>query len=407
MTRATRTLVGLLAALLLTGGCSQEVDITPPRPGASTDREATAQTTVERLQRWLTGSSTAPASSLASPGAVRLLEGIRRNVRTMGVTGLSLRYLGDASLPTTPPLTGPAAKDAWGASVDLSYRLRGFDRDPAHMETAVVLVPSRHGARILRFGGADARTPLWLQEPLTVTRTRRTLLAVAGPPGRYPGLVRRAVTQVARVLPRWHGGLVVEVPRSKAELDAALLASPEQYAKIAAVTTTADGSLASGAPVRVFVNPDVFDRLRPVGAQVVLTHEATHAATKAPFATMPTWLLEGFADYVALAGSSVPVSRAAGQILARIRQHGVPRGLPTSADLEPTANGLGATYEEAWLACRFLAEQHGQEGLVRFYRAVDAGRSTREAFRSVLGTTQARFVASWRADLARLARVTG
>ena len=33
------------------------------------------------------------------------------------------------------------------------------------------------------------------------------------------------------------------------------------------------------------------------------------------------------------------------------------------------------------------------------------GASTQEAFRSELGTTQQRFVAQWRADLARLAGV--
>jgi hypothetical protein len=108
---------------------------------------------------------------------------------------------------------------------------------------------------------------------------------------------------------------------------------------------------------------------------------------------------------VALDGAGVPVGLAARQILARIRKEGLPRGLPTTADLDPTANGLGATYEEAWLACRFLAQEYGADGLVRFYRKVAAGSSTQEAFRSELGTTQRMFVAQWRADLARLAGV--
>ena len=33
-----------------------------------------------------------------------------------------------------------------------------------------------------------------------------------------------------------------------------------------------------------------------------MSHEATHVATDATFASMPTWLLEGFADFVALDG---------------------------------------------------------------------------------------------------------
>jgi hypothetical protein len=172
------------------------------------------------------------------------------------------------------------------------------------------------------------------------------------------------------------------------------------------VTTTADGSLTPGAPVRVFVNPSVFDKLKQRGAQVVMSHEATHVATGATFASMPTWLLEGFADFVALDAAGVPVRVAAGQILARIRKSGLPKGLPTSADLEPTANGLGATYEEAWLACRFLAHEFGTARLVRFYHRVSDGASATEAFRSELATTERAFVARWRADLARLARVS-
>ena len=44
-----------------------------------------------------------------------------------------------------------------------------------------------------------------------------------------------------------------------------------------------------------------------------MSHESTHVATDAPFATMPTWLLEGFADFVALDHAGVPVEKAAGK----------------------------------------------------------------------------------------------
>ena len=138
-----------------------------------------------------------------------------------------------------------------------------------------------------------------------------------------------------------------------------------------------------------------------------MSHEATHVATDATFTTMPTWLLEGFADYVALDRAGVPVDLAAGQILARIRKEGLPQGLPSAQELDPTANGLGATYEEAWLACRFLAQEYGPDALVRFYRAVSDGGSTQEAFRTEIGTTQREFVARWRADLSSLAGVAG
>jgi len=118
---------------------------------------------------------------------------------------------------------------------------------------------------------------------------------------------------------------------------------------------------------------------------------------------MPTWLLEGFADYVALVHSGIPVSTAASQILARIRKSGPPDHLPSAAELDPSANGLGATYEEAWLATRFIGREYGEAKLVQFYEAVNDGSKVAAAFRTVLGTTETAFVKSWRADLRGLA----
>ena len=135
------------------------------------------------------------------------------------------------------------------------------------------------------------------------------------------------------------------------ELDSALQAEPGEYANIAAVTTTVDGSLVLGRAGAGLREPD---RIRPAqgrGAQVVMSHEATHVATGATFTAMPTWLQEGFADFVALDGAGVPVELAARQILDRIRKEGLPQRLPTTADLDPSANGLGRrTRRRGWPA---------------------------------------------------------
>jgi hypothetical protein len=245
---------------------------------------------------------------------------------------------------------------------------------------------------------------LWLAGRVTIDAAGRALVIARGSGGsRYVDLASRAVAAVGKVLPRWQGRLVVEVPESEEQLHQALAAPAGRYANIAAVTTTVDGSLLPGSPVHVFLNPRVFDGLGPRGAQVVVSHEATHVATDAVLAEVPTWLLEGFADYVALAHAGIPVETAASQILERIRKEGPPDHLPTTADLDPTATGLGATYEEAWLATRFIAQEHGEPKLVAFYREVSAGEEPGRAFRTVLGTTEAAFVERWRADLRELA----
>ncbi len=388
--------------------CQKEVDLDPPKATAdsTSERADGAQKSLDRLVEALDGGSRDDAVALAAPGADGLLGWVHDNAESLRLEDLSMRYV-DEGAPLGAGEQARFGPDAWRGSVQLAYRYGGLDTAPAQVETNAVFVPTAKGVRVAGFGGADARVPLWLADHLTVVRTPHTLLAVAGDsPGRYPALVERARQQVRTVLPSWNGPLIVEVPRTREQLDAAVRAEPGQYDNIAAVTTSADGSLASGAPVRVFVNPSVFDKLKQRGAQVVMSHEATHVATGATFVSMPTWLLEGFADFVALDGVGVPVDVAAGQILKRIRTEGLPTTLPTSSDLDPTANGLGATYEEAWLACRFLAAEFGTDRLVRFYREVSDGTSPKDAFRSELGISQQEFVRRWRADLAGLAGVT-
>src|SRR6478672_6502490 len=167
--------------------------------------------------------------------------------------------------------------------------------------------------------------------------------------------------------------LVVEVPRTAGLLRATLAAQPGEYAQIAAVTTSADGSVTPRTPIHIFVNPAVFSGLEARGSQVVMSHEAVHVATDAANSVLPLWLVEGFADYVALRDVRLPLSTTAGQILPRVRQHGAPRHLPGPAEFDTTQTHLGASYEAAWLACRLLAQRYGQGRLVAFYRALSGG----------------------------------
>ncbi len=269
-------------------------------------------------------------------------------------------------------------------------------------EVALTLVETPRGAAFVsaRSDSSEA-SPLWLLDRLTVRRTARSLVAVAGTadPGRFSALADQAVVDVRKVLTSWRGRLVVEVPDDEEELGRVLGSEPGAYGGIAAVTTTADGSLTPDAPVHIFVNPKVFDPLGPRGSQIVMSHEATHVATGAAVSSMPTWLLEGFADYVALDHVDLPVSVTASQILARVRKEGPPIRLPGKTEFDPQNQALGASYESAWLACRLLGERYGERRLIAFYRAADRAGSTVEPFRTLLGTDQRAFTRSWRAYL--------
>jgi hypothetical protein len=119
---------------------------------------------------------------------------------------------------------------------------------------------------------------------------------------------------------------------------------------------------------------------------------------------MPTWLLEGFADYVALDRAGLPVRVSAAQALASVRRRGAPRHLPGPPAFAAQDATRGAAYESSWLACRLLARTYGQRRLVAFYRVADRTSSTTRAFRTVLGTDRRAFTTAWRADLLRLAR---
>ncbi|HEX3930704.1 MAG TPA: hypothetical protein VHW64_08370 [Nocardioides sp.] len=333
----------------------------------------------------------------SSDSAVAVLRGVVRNAGALHVADFSLRYVDEAG--------AVSPSGAWAADVATTWRFAGFDRRTERLEVHVRFAPDGSHLGIAGIGGGDRRSPLWLSGSLQVRRSARSLVLVAGSAARadrFAALARRAVPQVRRVLPAWRGGLVVEVPASQDGLDAALDAHRGDYAGIAAVTTTVDGSRSRASPSHVFVNPEVFDPLEPRGAQVVITHETTHVATDAATSTAPTWLVEGFADYVALSAQRLPLSTSASRIIALVGRDGVPRGLPTQAEFAPGSPHLEARYESAWLACRLLAADGGVNALVRFYRAMDAGGSLGPELVRSFGFGPATFVRQWRGVLQHL-----
>ncbi len=361
-----------------------------------------ATATLERFQQAVRDRDPDAAAALAPDDRADVadrLAALVRNAQALRVTDFSVRYVDDDG--------APSADGTWDAGADVTWRFRGFDTVSANAEVRVRLVNTHGRVALTGFGGGGRVSPVWLSGPVQVRRTASTLVLVAGAGedvDRYARRAAAAVPVVRRVLPSWRRGLVVEVPASEDDLDAALDADPGTYDQIAAVTTAADGSQAPGAPVHVFVNPAVYDGLRPTGAQVVLSHEATHVATGAFRSPVPLWLLEGFADYVALRDVALPVSRSAAQVIAEVRRDGAPRTLPTDADFGTRATHLGATYESAWLACRLVAQRAGEPALVAFYRAVDRGQGVGAALRANAALTVPELTRAWRVLLSDLAK---
>jgi hypothetical protein len=322
------------------------------------------------------------------------------NARSLRVRDFSARYVDE-----DPSESATLPDGQWAGAVATTWRFAGVDRGTARAEVTVVFAVRQGRAEIVAAGGGDRRTPLWLTGPLEVRRGADTLV-IAGTSGglaAYDRYARRAVPVVRRVLPRWRAGLVVEVPASAGELDQLLGADPGEYANIAAVTTSVDGAPRGDPPVHVFVNPEVFGRLKPRGAQVVMSHEAAHVATEAATSRTPLWLLEGFADYVALRDVPIPLSTSAGQIIREVRRDGPPRALPGGPEFDTQTTHLGAAYEAAWLAVRLLARTGGEDRLVTLYRRVSSGRPVDAALRALYGFGEAGLTSRWRAELRTVA----
>jgi hypothetical protein len=294
----------------------------------------------------------------------------------------------------------------WRADVVVQWGLKRVDSRAITSEIEVTFAPDPDGARIVSMApGDDEEAPVWLLGRLEVRHVGPAMVLSLQPP-LTDGVVaqtRQAVRDVQHVLPHWGGGLVVVLPETTGQLEQLLSAQPGSYDSIAAVTASADGTGDPTAPVRVVLNPPVFTGLGPIAAQVVLSHEATHAATGATFRDMPLWLVEGFGDYVALARDPVPLDVAAGQILDEVRESGPPDDLPSPEDFSTSSHGLGASYEAAWLACRLIAQEYGEDDLLRFYHAVSKHGDVDAAFASKLGTTEEQFTEDWRDYLSELA----
>lgn len=403
--------VALVVLSFVVTGCSQDTSIPPPVAPSVTSaaRVSEALETIAALDTALRAGDVAAASALGLAGSRALLGVAASNVTGLHLVDVSLRYVQELT-STTVAGTDEFGPDSWQATIGVQYRLRDWDEEPTQVETTFTFAPGTGTQLIAGIGSADGRTPLWLSGPVKPVVSGRTLVLSRGTSGpRESRLARTAIADVGRVIPSWKGRLVIEAAASEEEFDRVLGTSRAQYANIAAVTASVDGSTTGNAPLHVFLNPALFDELGPRAAQIVISHETTHVATKAPYTeNMPTWLVEGFADYVALAHAGVGVQKAAAQVLKRIREEGLPDALPSNDDLAPTAPGLGAAYEEAWLVNRFIACAYGEARLIAFYNAIDRGANTDAAFDSVLKTTQARFVKAWRQDLKALAgRVSG
>ena len=154
----------------------------------------------------------------------------------------------------------------------------------------------------------------------------------------------------------------------------------------------------------IAINPDLFAELDPLGRRVIMTHESTHYATGAARSAGPTWLVEGYADYVALSAAHVPLRVSVGGTQAYLRDHGLPHELPAQADFsEHDPATTLRSYALSMLAVRFIADEYGQSRLDSFYTDVVTEQgSLGRAVHDDLSTSIPALTKGWRASLREL-----
>ncbi|MBD8608181.1 hypothetical protein IFT73_15085 [Aeromicrobium sp. CFBP 8757] len=326
-----------------------------------------------------------------------------RSMQVVAAPGTTFRYVSGGEVADRTDGSATATVEvAWKAS-----QASGLDPAVTHRSTVELRVaPQRDGAlSIVGRGRATSSVPVWLLGDVTLdTGGGRTVLRIDGGDDSLPvdDMVTRARDVVERTVPGVGGDLTIISPRTQAQMAAVVGQDEDAVAQIAAVTTGVDGDT-SAADAVVVLNPAVFATMDRRAAQIVLTHEATHVLTSAVGTTAVNWVVEGFADYVALQDDTAPLSVSAGQVLTRVRAGIVPEALPSDTDFGSTQHGLGAVYESAWMIFRMLGEQHPQKDVVAFYRDVLGGEPVERALRSSFGLTVDELTADWRAYLTKSA----
>lgn len=401
------TLLGLLACG--SGGASGDSSAAAPAAGGSSPARTAAQQTLDAITTAVLRRDRPGFEALVStvdPAFAVTAARIYDNLTALPLSSLAFRL---QTLQRTPE---PGRRAMLGAAatarqVSVSWRLPG-DTGVALQTLWMTFVPE---GKSVRLAGTDdgppqrAAVPLWLQERLLVRRDGPvTVLAGRQSPSTedWVTIGRAAAGAVRARLPEaqdraWGGQLVIEVPSTRQAFEQVLGVTPGSYAEIAAVAWP-EGPDPTAA-LRIVVNPLVAGRLDVQALWVLIAHEATHVATRAAASPAPTWLLEGFADYVAYDSYPVTAPAAAAPLLAEVRDSGAPSALPNDDQFAPGAADLPLRYAESWQFCRFLAGRYSATVLTRFYLAVDRGESVEHAFAAEFGASSAQLVALWAGTL--------
>ena len=313
-------------------------------------------------------------------------------------------------------IAAPPSDELWAPAVDLRYALRGGDTVPTERPMGYLF--ARHGdewylrsdTALDHLGRRTWRGP-WDFAPCVVTTTEHGI--VLSHPGNQPmvdRLVREldpSVTAVSELWPRrWSQRVVVLLPDSPGEMRALVGPDfPVESVVAVAVADRVNNASREVAGQRVVLSPNGVRGLSIASLRVVLRHEITHVAARADTVDgSPTWLLEGFADYVGYRDSGVTLAEGAPDLAKQVREDGPPAALPEDRAFRSGGADLDLAYQESWSLARYVADTHGEDALIAMYRELAAAGAvsateTDKMLRDVLGVDRAELVRGWQSYL--------
>ncbi len=323
--------------------------------------------------------------------------------QSLGAREVRLRYIsgGDAA-DRDDGSTQANVEVSWSAGSGT-----GLDDSLRTSTIAFRMAPQADGTfAVQSVSAASDSLPLWLAGEVVVRKQADTvIIAVDGgiPDLPVDAMAATARDAVADVISSTTGEMVVIAPHTQNQMAQLVGRDAGDVDQIAAVTTRLDGSSGTAGGDVVLLNPTLFSTMDKRAAQVVLSHEATHLLTPAVGTRAETWVVEGFADFVALHDDDAPLSLSAGQVLAEVTSGKIPERLPSSADFASTSHGLGAVYESVWMIFRLLSETHSDADIVGFYDDVLAGTPVETALTKAFGLTLDQLTRDWQDYLVKSA----
>jgi hypothetical protein len=311
----------------------------------------------------------------------------------------------DNQIPAT--IRNRYGNDVRAAAVTITYRIEGVDDKPVAVPWVPIfglvsgqwkLVGEATGKELPSGVGGQP----WDAGPVTVERGNRVVAVFSAgyrDRAKVMRLADQALDRVARVRPGgWVGKVFVVAVKERAVFDAYFGSAPERVDQVAAIAVPHYDEVhewvnsADYAATRIIFNPDELDEnAQQLGDD--LTHEFTHAAM-APVTTgwTPTWLVEGFAEYVSYKGAEIVQSRLK-QALKGVATEDLHAG--DKFYDEPM------NYITAWLACRMIAESYGEAKLIELYEKFQSTSVEDTVVTQVLGISRAQLVKNWQAYVAK------